>query len=106
MKRHEKKPYSIYKAKTYLCETCGQMKNVDKAGTSSAKCRNLNFEKLENLNFEELEKNIESHVEEFNRKIYLGRKLKIIINKYGYNIHALSENNKDALKAYEQYGKK
>ena len=81
MKRHEKKPYSIYKAKTYLCETCGEMKNVDEADThsrvtcgqmknvdqavgsvtSSAKCTNINFEKLE--------RNVECEVDEFNRKI-------------------------------------
>ena len=65
MKRHEKKPYSIYEAITYFCETCGEIKNVDEADThssgtcgemknvdqaethmsvtSSAKCTNINF---------------------------------------------------------------
>ena len=99
MKCHEKKPYSIYQAETHKSGTCGEMKNVDEAGwsgTSSAKCTNLNFEKLE--------KNLESHVDEFDRKIDLGRNFKMIINKYGYNIHALSENMKDALNTYELYG--
>ena len=114
MKRHEKKPYSIYKAKTYLCETCGEIKNVDEADThssgtcgemknvdqaethmsvtSSAKCTNINFEKMRSEFIAE--------GEEFNRKIELGRQLKIIINGEDLNIHALSANKKDALLTY------
>ena len=72
MKRHEKNPYSIYKAKTHKSGICGQMKNVDKAGTSSAKCTNLNFEKLERECIVE--------VDDFERKIELARNLTIIIN--------------------------
>ena len=95
LKRHmkplEKKTYSIDVEK---------LKNVDQAGgsvTRSVKCTHINFE--------ELEKNIESHVDEFNRKIEFGGNLKTILNKYGYKIHCLSQNMKDALKAYELNGK-
>ena len=55
--------------------------------------------------FEELEKNVLCQTAEFNRKIEIGRQLKIIIEKHGLNIHASAENMKDALKAYEHYGK-
>ena len=71
MKRHEKKTYSIDEAETH--------RNV----TSSVKCVNIDLEKLE--------KNIESHVDEFERKIELGRNVQKIINKRGFNIHALPE---------------
>ena len=39
------------------------------------------------------------------KNIEIGRQLKIIIDEYGLNIHAFAENMKDALKAYEHYGK-
>ena len=79
---------------------CEQMKKIDEDGTnrmetSSEKCTNL----------EMLEKNVRSYVDEFNRKIEIGRNLKIIINKHGFNTHALPENMKEALKTYELYGK-
>ena len=35
----------------------------------------------------------------------LTEKLKIIINKRGFNIHALPHDMKEALKTYQQYGK-
>ena len=75
------------------------MKNVDDVGTgtSSVKCTNIDLEMLE--------KNCESYEEEFNRKIELGRNLKIIINKRGFNIHALPHDMKEALKTYRLYGK-
>ena len=57
------------------------------------------------MNLEVLEKNVWSYVDEFNRKIEIGRNLKIIINKHGFNTHALPENMKEALKTYELYGK-
>ena len=38
---------------------------------------------------------------ELNRKIELGRKLKIIINKRGFNKNALESDMKEALKTYE-----
>ena len=96
IKRHEKKPLSIDESQTH---SSGEMKNVDDAGTgtSSVKCTNIDLEMLE--------KNVESYVDEFNRKIELGRNLKIIINKRGFNTHALPENMKEALKTYELYGK-
>ena len=28
MKRHEKKPYSIDEAQTYMCDTCGEIKQM------------------------------------------------------------------------------
>ena len=93
MKRHEKKPYSIDESQTHRS---GEMKNVDQAETSSAKYANINLEMLE--------KNIECEVDEFERKIELGRQLKMIINEEGYNIHAFPENMKEALKVYELYG--
>ena len=43
--------------------------------------------------------------DKFERKIELGRNLKIIIEKHGLNTHAFPENMKEALKAYEHYGK-
>ena len=65
--------------------------------TSSVKCANLNLEKLERECF--------AHVDEFERKIELGRNLKILINKHDFNINAFPENKKEALKTYELYGK-
>ena len=93
MKRHEKKPYSIDEAQTHRSGTCAEMKNVDQAethmsGTSSAKCTNINFEKLK------MECIAEGY--EFNRKIELGRNLKIIINDQDLNIHPLSWDKKEA----------
>ena len=94
---------NVDEAETHRSGTGGEMKNVDEAETqrsvtSSAKCTNINFEKLK--------KNVIDEVDEFNRKIELGRQFKIIINGEDLNIHALSANKKDALKAYEHYGKK
>ena len=80
---------NVDEANTHTGGICGEMKNVYKAGTSSAKCTNLNFEKLANFNFEELEKNIESHVEEFERKIELGRQLKCFSSEYERSIEGL-----------------
>ena len=85
IKLHEKKPLSINEAETHT------------SLTSSVKCTNIDLEMLE--------KNVESYVDEFNRKIELGRNLKIKINKCGFSMHALPENMKEALKIYEQYGK-
>ena len=96
IKRHEKKPYSIDKSQTHRS---GEIKNVDETETKTS------LVKYSSLNLEMLEKNLESYVDEFNRKIELGRNLKIIINKRGFNIHAFPENMKEALKKYELYGK-
>ena len=67
MKRHENKPQSIDEVETVI-QTHG-------SGANSVKCTRLNLEELEN--------NVDSQVNEFDRKIELGRKLKIIINKHG-----------------------
>ena len=50
---------------------------------------------------EELEKRVFHINEEFNRKIGLGQKLKLIVDKHGYNVNRLSQDMKDALKTYE-----
>ena len=83
--------------KKHVCE----IRNVDgdethRSGTSLGKYTSSNFE--------ELEKNVLCETAEFNRKIEIGRQLKIIIDKHGLNIHAFAENMKDALKTYELYG--
>ena len=69
MKQHEKKPQPIDEAETHRS---GEMKNVDKTetGTSLMKYKGLNFEKLK--------RNVQCEVDEFERKIELGRQLKII----------------------------
>ena len=96
MKTHEKKTSGI----DMVTRKSGIKRNIDEDGTnrmeaSSEKCMNL----------EVLEKNVWSYVDEFNRKIEIGRNLKLIINKHGFNMHALPENMKEALKTYELYGK-
>ena len=73
------------------------MNNLDEAGTKPS------LMMYKGLNCEKLEKNVEYHVDEFNRKIELGRNLKIIINKRGFNIHALPHDMKEALKTYRLY---
>ena len=100
MKHHEKKQYSIDKVETHRSGTSGEMKNVDEAKTKAS------LVKYTGLNFEKLERNVECEVDEFNRKIELGRNLKIIINEENVNTHALPQNMKDALHTYELYGKK
>ena len=61
--------------------------------------------KYASWNFDELEKYALCQMDKFERKIYLGRNLKIIIEKHGLNTHAFPENMNEALKAYEHYGK-
>ena len=75
------------------------MKNVDEAETrvSSVKCTGLNFEKME--------MSVIAEMNEFERKIELGRNLKTIINKHGFNINGLGRDKKDALHTYELHGK-
>ena len=95
-KTHEKKTSGV----DMVIEKSGIKRKIDEDGTNrietcSEKCTNL----------EVLEKNVRSYVDEFNRKIEIGRNLKIIINKHGFNTHALPENMKEALKTYELYGK-
>ena len=44
-------------------------------------------------------------MDEFNRKIELGRNLNIIINKRGFNIQALPYDLKEALNTFQLNGK-
>ena len=55
----------------------------------------------------ELEKRESAEMEEFNRKIELGRKLNKILNKHGFNenIFEWEKDMKEALKTYKLYGK-
>ena len=71
---------------------------TNRSVTSSVKCTNINLEKLRSECF--------AINQDLERKIELGRNLKIIINKHGFNTHALLENMNEALKTYELYGKK
>ena len=102
MKKHENKPHSIdvveNVTQTHGCGLSyedGVVIETRRSGASSGKCTSLNLE--------ELEKNVESQVNEFNRKIELGKKLKIIMNKRGFNINVLESDMKEALKTYELY---
>ena len=97
MKRHQKKPLSIDESQTH---SSVEMKNVDEAETKAS------LMKYTGLNFEKLKRNVDYYVDEFERKIELGRNLKIIINDQDVNTHALPQNMKDALHTYELYGKK
>ena len=104
MKRHENKPQSIDVVETVI-QTHGSGASYE-GGTVIETCRcGASLGMCTSLNLEELEKNVESQVNEFNRKIELGRNFKIILKKHGFNINALPENMKEALKTYELYGK-
>ena len=50
---------------------------------------------------EELEKRVYDEMEEFNRKIELGRKVKFILDTNGYNTNGLENELKEALKTFE-----
>ena len=54
---------------------------------------------------EELEKRVFAQMEEFNRKIELGRKLNKIMDKHGFNENGLDNDMMVALKTYKLYGK-
>ena len=43
-------------------------------------------------------------LEEFNRKIELGRCGKLLVDKHGYNVNGLDNDMKEALKTYELHG--
>ena len=62
--------------------------------------------KYSSSNFEKLEKFVLSENSKFERKIVLGRKLKIIIENHDVNTDSLPQNMKDALVTYDLYGKK
>ena len=99
MKTHEK-INSI--DETHTTATAGEMKHVDQAGTNR---RVTSSEKYKNIDLEKLRSECFAINQEFERKIELGRNLKKIINEEGFNIKALSEDMKEALKTYELYGK-
>ena len=49
---------------------------------------------------EELEKRLFHINEEFDRKIWLGQKMKFTVDKHGYNVNRLSRDMNDVLKTY------
>jgi len=57
-------------------------------------------------NDKELQNTVIAQMEEFKRKIELGRKLKIIVNKHNFIVNGLQKDMKDALDIYELHGKK
>merc|ERR1711954_591938 len=57
------------------------------------------------ISCKELENRVIAQMEEFERKIELGRKLKIIVNKHNFNVNGLVKDIKDALDIYELHGK-
>ena len=52
-----------------------------------------------------LEKRLHAKLKEFNRKMEIGRKVKFILDKHGYNENGLDNHMKEALKTYELHGK-
>ena len=48
-----------------------------------------------------LENEVLADLKEFNRKIELGQKVKLIVDKHEVNVNGLSQDMKDALKTYE-----
>ena len=82
------------------------MSHPNEGGTVIETCRSgASLVKCTSFNLEELEKNVIDELNEFERKIELGRKLKIIINKHGFDINTFSVDKKDAYKTYELYVK-
>ena len=55
-------------------------------------------------NDEELEKRVIAQMNEFERKMELGRKVKVIVNKHNFNVNGLEKDMKDALETYKLYG--
>ena len=54
---------------------------------------------------EELEKSVSAQMDEFDRKMELGRKLNKIMDKHGYNENGLNNDMMVALKTYKLHGK-
>ena len=54
---------------------------------------------------EELEKSVSAQMDEFDRKMELGRKLDKIMDKHGYNENGLNNDMMVALKTYKLHGK-
>ena len=69
--------------------------NISNMGLDDRKTEN-NVE-----NNEELEKKVSAQMEEFNRKMELGRKLNKIMDKHGYNVNGLDNDMIEALYIYK-----
>ena len=52
----------------------------------------------------DLEKRVFADLEQFNSKIEIGQKVKLIVHKHGVNVNRLSQDMKDALKTYKSNG--
>ena len=52
-----------------------------------------------------VEKRVSTQMEEFDRKMELGRYVKLVVDKHGYNENGLRNDTKEALKTYKLYGK-
>ena len=52
-----------------------------------------------------VEKRVFAELEEFDRKMELGRYVKLVVDKHGVNENGLGNDTKEALKTYKLYGK-
>ena len=52
-----------------------------------------------------VKKRVFAELEEFDRKMELGRYVKLVVDKHGYNENGLGNDTKEALKTYKLYGK-
>ena len=52
-----------------------------------------------------LENKVLADLEEFNRKMEIGGKVKLLVDKHGFNENGLGNNMKEALKTYKLHGK-
>ena len=94
MKRHEEKTGhedNVVTSRLYDGET-ENGENGQKISCSSEK-------------FIGLEKKVIGLNREFNRKIELGRNLKLIVDKYGFNENIFESDMKEALQTYKLHGK-
>merc|ERR1712081_80627 len=57
------------------------------------------------ISCKELENRVIAQMEEFERKIELGRKLKIIVNRHNLNVNGSEKDMTNALDTYELHGK-
>ena len=98
MKRHEEKTGHEDNVVTYGLNN-GETVNEDTIITNGMKkgCTSENFIGLE--------KKVIGLNREFNRKIELGRNLKLIVDKYGFNENIFESDMKEALQTYKLHGK-
>ena len=52
----------------------------------------------------DLEKILHAKIKEFNSKIEMGRSIKLLVDKHGYNVNGFDNDMKEALKTYELHG--